>query len=268
MPRLLLALLIPLVILPQSLAQEHGTLPPGPPPGPEWGTAWLRDALLVQANMIEGGQVLLSVPHLDDANPKEPLPPGRLVKVDGKAVRAFGTDRKPLSMDELNRRLAVRAAAVVVHSEPPDLFFLKALNEHTVVFVVTKKLYDQFAKGAGEDMLPGFWVIQKPGETGHMPTNQYWLMESGKIKVLVSEKKVEGRMTYKADGTDFPKIIDLTPDYGAAKGKTLKGIYELDGNKLKICHVSPDAENPEKAERPKEFGAMGTVTIIFRRMAP
>jgi uncharacterized protein (TIGR03067 family) len=263
----ILALVIPLAFLPQSLAQERGTLPPGPPPGPEWGTAWLRDALFVQANMIEGGQVLLGVPAPEDPNPDKPLPPGRLIKVDGKAVRAFGTDRKPLTIDELNRRLSIRAAALIVHSEPPDLFFLKALNERTVVFVVTKKLYDQFAKGAGEEMLLAFWVIMKPGEKGNTATNQYWFMDGGKIKVLTGEK-VGGRMTYKADGTDYPKIIDLTADFGPAKGKTLKGIYELDGNKLKICYVSPNAENPEKAERPKEFGAKGTVTLEFGRMVP
>jgi len=267
MPRALFALLIAIAFLPQSHAQERGTLPPGPPPGPEWGTAWMRDALLVQANMFEGGEVLLSVPHPDDANPKEPLPPGRFVKVDGKAVRAFGTDRKSLSIDELNRRLSIRAAAVIVHSEPPDPFFLKALNERTVVFVVTKKLYDQFAKGAGDDLLPGFWVVQKAGEKGNNPTNQYWSMDNGKIKVLTGEK-VEGRMTYKADGTDHPKIIDLTPDFGPAKVKTLKGIYELDGNTLKICYVSPDGENTGKSERPKEFGAKGTVTMNFKRMVP
>jgi uncharacterized protein (TIGR03067 family) len=227
----------------------------------------MRDALLVQANMFEGGQVMLMVPHPVDANPKEPLPPGRFIKVDGKTVRAFGTDRKPLSIDELNRRLSIRAAAVIVHSEPPDPFFLKALNDRTVVFVVTKKLYDQFAKGAIEDMLPAFWVVQKKGEKGNSPTNQYWLVDNGKIKVLLGEK-VEGRMTYKADRSDYPMTIDLTADFGPGKGTTLKGIYEVDGNKLKICFVSPDAESPEKAERPKEFGAKGTVTVEFVRMVP
>jgi uncharacterized protein (TIGR03067 family) len=267
MHRIILTLLSFLILLPQAPAQERGTLPPGPPPGPEWGTAWMRDALFVQANMFEGGEVLLMVPNPEDTNPDKPLPPGRFMKVDGKKVRAFGTDRKPLSVDELNRRLAIRTAVVVVHSEPPDPFFLKALNERTVVFVVTKKLYDQMVKGAGEQLLESFWVVVKAGEKGNSPTNEYWLLDRGKIKVLFGEK-VEGHMTYKADGTDYPMTIDLTADFGPAKGKTLKGIYELDGNKLKICHVSPDVEKPEKAERPKEFGAKGTVVVEFRRMVP
>jgi uncharacterized protein (TIGR03067 family) len=75
-------------------------------------------------------------------------------------------------------------------------------------------------------------------------------------------------MTYKADATGYPKTIDLTPDRGPARGKVLKGIYDLDGNTLKVCYVAPDAGEPEKAERPKEFGAKGTVTVAFGRLSP
>ena len=48
----------------------------------------------------------------------------------------------------------------------------------------------------------------------------------------------------------------------------LKGIYDLDGNTLKICYVSPATEEPEKAERPKLIEATGAVTIVFRRVLP
>ena len=75
-------------------------------------------------------------------------------------------------------------------------------------------------------------------------------------------------MTYKSDASGYPMTIDLTPNQGAAKGKALMGICELDGNALKNCYVSPDAEQPEKAERPKEMGAKGTVTVVFGRMVP
>ncbi|HEX4614095.1 MAG TPA: TIGR03067 domain-containing protein [Urbifossiella sp.] len=93
--------------------------------------------------------------------------------------------------------------------------------------------------------------------------------------MLIGEKialhragKLGGYMAYKADGTGYPMTIDLTPDRGPAKGKGLKGIYELDGNSLKICYVSPATEEPEKAERPKKMGAEGTVTVAFGRVTP
>jgi uncharacterized protein (TIGR03067 family) len=256
-----LLLLVVLAFLPVSGAQDRPVLPPGPPPGPTWGTACLVGALFVQANMIQGGQVLLLVPHAD-----ETIPPAVILKVDGKAVRAFGTDRKALDRTELNKRLAVRAAAVVVHGQPPDPFFLKALSERSVVFVVPKKLFDQMAKAAAAEPLPGWWNVTKAAEKGNARTGDYWIIEE-KIAVHRSGK-LDGYMTYKADASDYPKMIDLTPDRGPAKGKLLKGIYELDGNMLRICYVSPDTAEPEKAERPKEFGAKGTVTLVFERLAP
>jgi uncharacterized protein (TIGR03067 family) len=188
--------------------------------------------------------------------------------VDGKAVRAFGVDRKPLDIPELNKRLSLRAAAVVVHEQPPDPFFLKALNERTVVFVVTKKLFDQMAKSVGGEPLQGGWTVLNPSVKGDTRTDARWVIEKKKIALYRGEK-LEGYMTYNADGADYPKTIDLIPDQGPAKGKVLKGIYELDGNyKLKICHVSPASEDPENAERPNEIGAKGTVTLIFGRVAP
>jgi uncharacterized protein (TIGR03067 family) len=155
---------------------------------------------------------------------------------------------------------------VVVHSQPPDRFFLKALNERSVVFVVTKKLFDRMAKGADGEPLPGWWNVMKTGEKGNVPTGDHWIIGE---KIAVHDGgKLDGYMMYKADATDYPKTIDLTPDWGPAKGKVLKGIYDLDGNTLKICYVSPTTEEPEKSERPKEIGAKGTVTLCFGRVLP
>jgi uncharacterized protein (TIGR03067 family) len=256
-----LGFLVAVVFLPVLGAQDRPILPPGPPPGPAEGTAALVDALFVQANMIEGGRVLFVVPNAD-----EEAAPSVLLKVDGKAVRAFGIDRKPLDVTELNKRLSVRAAAVVVHGQPPDPFFLKALSDRSVVFVVPKKRFDQMARAAGAELLPGWWGVMTAGEKGNTPTGDHWVI--GEKIAVHRGGKLDGYMTYKADATDYPKTIDLTPDRGPAKGKVLKGIYDLDGNTFKLCYVSPDTADPEKAERPKEFGAKGTVTVVFGRMVP
>jgi uncharacterized protein (TIGR03067 family) len=247
--------------LPVLGAQDRPVLPPGPPPGPAPGTAWLVDALFVQANMIQEGQILFLVPNADES-----APPSVLVKVDGKAVRAFGTDRKPLDVTELNKRLSIRAAAVVVHDQPPDPFFLKVLNDRCVVFVVPKKLFDRMARATGAEPLPGWWNVTKVDEKGSTPAGDHWIIDK-KIAVYRGGK-LDCHMTYKADATDYPKTIDLTPERGPAKGKVLKGIYDLDGTTLKICYISPDTGEPEKAQRPKEFGAKGAVTVVFERLSP
>jgi uncharacterized protein (TIGR03067 family) len=88
------------------------------------------------------------------------------------------------------------------------------------------------------------------------PSSDHWIIEQEKIAVHRGGK-LDGFMAYKMDPTDYPKTIDLTPDRGRAKGKALKGIYELDGNPLKICYVSAATKEPEKAERPKAIGARG-----------
>jgi uncharacterized protein (TIGR03067 family) len=267
MNRLLSAGVLAAAFLSLSGAQDRPILPPGPAPGPAAGSAMLVDALFVQANTVEGGEVMFLVPVEDDPDPnKLPPPPARLVRVDGKAVRAFGTDRKPLDVAELTKRLSVRTAVVVVHGQPPDPFFLKALNERSVVFVVTRKLFDRMAKFAGGELLPGFWNVMQLGKNGPTPTGDHWVID-GKIAVHRGGK-LDSYMAYKADATDYPKTIDLVPDRGPAKGKVLRGIYELDGNTLKICHVSPITPDPEKAERPREMGAKDTVTWTFGRVLP
>jgi uncharacterized protein (TIGR03067 family) len=267
MNRLVFAFIAAVAFLSLSGAQDRPVLPPGPAPGPAQGTAWVIDALFLPANMIEGGQVMFLVPR-DEPDPKKlPPPPAFFVKVDGKAVRAFGTDRKPLDITELNKRLTIRAAVVVVHGQAPDRFFLKVLNERSVVFVVPKKLFDQMAKAAGGELLQGLWHVVKADEKEDAPRADDWAIAGKKI-TLHRGGKIVGYMSYKADATDFPKTIDLTPDRGPAKGKTLKGIYDLDGNTLKICYVSPATDEPEKAGRPKEMGANGTVTIVFGQVPP
>jgi uncharacterized protein (TIGR03067 family) len=60
-----------------------------------------------------------------------------------------------------------------------------------------------------------------------------------------SEGKDEGTTRYYPDQT--PKAIDITGTEGPNKGKTFLAIYELDGDKLKVCY------DLAGKERPKEF---------------
>jgi len=52
---------------------------------------------------------------------------------------------------------------------------------------------------------------------------------------------------YKLDFTKTPHEIDLTPEGGSKKGKTLKGIWEVKDDTLKLCL------NPDEGDRPTEF---------------
>jgi uncharacterized protein (TIGR03067 family) len=82
-----------------------------------------------------------------------------------------------------------------------------------------------------------------------------------KYVVKMGELMIEG--VYKLDPAQKPKAIDATRTNGDDKGKTLLGIYALEGDELKMCFNGPDVK-----ERPKEFGAKsgsGTALYVFKR---
>jgi uncharacterized protein (TIGR03067 family) len=52
--------------------------------------------------------------------------------------------------------------------------------------------------------------------------------------------------TFTVDPGKKPKTIDLKSTSGRHKGKTLEGVYELDGDALKICFVEPGGKRPKE----------------------
>jgi uncharacterized protein (TIGR03067 family) len=46
--------------------------------------------------------------------------------------------------------------------------------------------------------------------------------------------------TYTLDPTKTPKEIDVRPSSGPNQGRTLKGIYQIEGDTLKVCLAGPD----------------------------
>ncbi|CAN5361370.1 hypothetical protein BH10PLA2_BH10PLA2_37080 [soil metagenome] len=60
--------------------------------------------------------------------------------------------------------------------------------------------------------------------------------------IMARFRKVVGKGTFNIDATKSPRHIDATP--APPNTKTLKGIYEWDGDKLKIIFGPPDGERP------------------------
>jgi uncharacterized protein (TIGR03067 family) len=57
--------------------------------------------------------------------------------------------------------------------------------------------------------------------------------------------------TFKIDATKKPKAIDFTYTSGFSKGKTIKGIYKIDGDDLTICRgLGPESERPDEFAAP------------------
>ena len=63
--------------------------------------------------------------------------------------------------------------------------------------------------------------------------------------------------TFALDPAKVPKAIDFMPAGGQYKGKTLRGIYEIDGDMLKVCF------DLQGKKRPMEFkSAPGSQTFV------
>jgi uncharacterized protein (TIGR03067 family) len=63
--------------------------------------------------------------------------------------------------------------------------------------------------------------------------------------------------TQKLDPSKSPKTIDVTMTEGPNKGTVMLGIYEIDGDTLKVCF------DPEGKKRPTEFkSAPGSQTFV------
>lgn len=107
---------------------------------------------------------------------------------------------------------------------------------------------------------PLSWGLNKKGE-GYTNTDQ----PRAGTRRRPDETQFDFKYTF--DSTAKPKTIDLIPEEGRAKGKTLRGIYSLEGDEFKICYVSPNTPDPEKKPRPTEFAAKkgsGYVLLVFR----
>jgi uncharacterized protein (TIGR03067 family) len=62
--------------------------------------------------------------------------------------------------------------------------------------------------------------------------------------------------TFKVDVSKKPKTIDITFTEGPEKGKTFKGIYELEGDTYKVCLDPKGKDRPTKFETKKGTGVV------------
>jgi len=57
--------------------------------------------------------------------------------------------------------------------------------------------------------------------------------------------KTEMACTYTLDTSSKPWKIEMKGTEGDHKGKTMKGIVKLEGDKLQVCHAKPDKAAPK-----------------------
>jgi uncharacterized protein (TIGR03067 family) len=84
-----------------------------------------------------------------------------------------------------------------------------------------------------------------------------------KYTLKVGDETVQG--TIEINPTKKPKTIDAKADSGTNKGKTLLGIYELDGDSLKICLALPGKDRPAAFATAAENGQQ---LVVYKREKP
>ena len=84
---------------------------------------------------------------------------------------------------------------------------------------------------------------------------------SGKCSVRRGDKVI-GEGTVKFDPTKKPKTVDVTFTEGEHKGKTVLGIYEIEGDAFRVCVARPGDERP--AELSAKAGS-GRTLVAYQR---
>jgi uncharacterized protein (TIGR03067 family) len=97
-----------------------------------------------------------------------------------------------------------------------------------------------------KEALKGKWTIvsvERDGKAVDMWKDGVRLVE-GDNYTLTTKDGDSFKGTFTVDPAKVPKAIDFSPTGGQYKGKTLRGIYEIDGDMLKICFAEPDKDRP------------------------
>jgi uncharacterized protein (TIGR03067 family) len=88
------------------------------------------------------------------------------------------------------------------------------------------------------------------------------VVQGDQFTLKSGENKLVG--AFRLDPTKSPRTVDLVLTEGPDKGRTVQGIYELDGDHLRVCY------DPTGKSRPADFSTKdrpGCVTIEFGRTA-
>jgi len=114
----------------------------------------------------------------------------------------------------------------------------------------------------------GTWELthfEREGKEVKLQSSTRWIHAKGKFTVQRSDEVIAAG-TSKLDPTQKPKAIDITYTDGPDKGKTFKGIYEVDGDTVKFCRAgSPD--DPRPSEFKTKSGSRAFVSV-YRRVKP
>ena len=93
------------------------------------------------------------------------------------------------------------------------------------------------------DRFQGTWIVARVEINGKVQPKALTIrvqFDGDRLLAKAGNRPFEARGTFKLDQGRTPKAYDLT----TAEGATVLGIYELDGDTLKVCLSAPGDERP------------------------
>ncbi len=127
---------------------------------------------------------------------------------------------------------------------------------------------DDPTASTGGDAIKGIWAVESMTYEGNRAPDD---RINGALLTAYDGKDYFQRQggtiieegSYVLDPSKSPKAIDFLIRTGASAGKRQLGIYELDGNNLRVCVAAPGS-----TRRPRSFEAAGTLLVVNRRFRP
>lgn len=123
--------------------------------------------------------------------------------------------------------------------------------------------------GAGDrEKLQGTWLAilaNRNGEDADYLTGVRLAFLNERFVVRGEKGDVIFRGTFHLDGNADPPHIDFVHHRDALQGTTWKGVYQMNGNSLRICDNAPDPNGNRPTELQARPGS-GSVSFLFRRL--
>jgi uncharacterized protein (TIGR03067 family) len=135
-----------------------------------------------------------------------------------------------------------------------------------VVYGLTAPAVGQDKGKTDDERIKGNWKVSSVEKGGmkvddSIPPDVILHFADGQLKMTSASDNKEMRGTYKLDGAKKPREIDITVGEGG-KEHTVRGIYELTGDTLKLC-IS-HAPDPRPTEFSTQAGSNNQLIVLKR----
>jgi uncharacterized protein (TIGR03067 family) len=126
----------------------------------------------------------------------------------------------------------------------------KVVNFLNEILAATSATPEQENKAAKQDQakLQGAWMMISGEREGQSFPSEYLTNSERVVKGDETTVTVQGQLFMKAkfslDPSKNPKTIDYSINGGSYTGRSMLGIYELDGDNLRFCLATPGKERP------------------------